>query len=265
VAKQRKIDISNVITVSKSEFDSYLTEKQMPPLDGTLIKGDADTSVYLIQDTKKRPISGPVFAQRKFSFANVVTIPQDEVDLYDQGAYVTPVDGTLVSGETDGTVYLIEGDLKRPVSYEVFIARKFSFAKVLKLSDLEVQAFPSGPFAYPPDQVAVKLKGDTGIYWFREGQKRHISAFVYKQRGVASFPHMELGKDEFDSIPTGTPFPPRDGTVIQGDQSTGIYFMEGGLKRLLTLAAYQRMRYPKPTILPQSDVDAYAAGEIVAK
>jgi hypothetical protein len=76
---------------------------------------------------------------------------------------------------------------------------------------------------------------------------------------------MALGEDEFNAIPTGTPFPPRDGTVIQGDQSTGIYFMEAGLKRLLTLAAYQRMRTPKPVLLPQSEVDNYASGEIIAK
>jgi hypothetical protein len=109
------------------------------------------------------------------------------------------------------------------------------------------------------------LKGDTGIFWFRDGQKRYISAFVYKQRGVSSFPHIALGADEFNMIPTGAPFPPRDGTVIQGENSTGIYLMENGLKRLLTLAAYKRMRNPKPTILPQADVDAYASGEVIAK
>jgi hypothetical protein len=265
VAQQRGLKTDNVITVSKSEFESYINEKQMPPLDGTLIKGDKDGTVYLIQDTKKRPISQAVFNQLKFSFANVVTLPQDEVDLYDQGAYVTPANGTLVVGETDGTVYLIDGDLKRPVSYEVFVARKFSFGKILKLSDIEIQAFPSGPFVFPPDQVAIKIKGDTGIYWYRDNQKRYISGYVYQQRGVSSFPHMELGADEFNSIPTGTPFPPRDGTVIQGDKSTGIYVMENGLKRLLTLAAYQRMRNPKPVMFPQADVDAYASGEIVAK
>jgi len=265
VATQRKIDTSSVVTVSKSEFDTYLTDKQMPPLDGTLIKGAASAAVYLIQDTKKRPISGPVFTQQKFSFANVVTVPQAEADLYDQGAYVTPTTGTLVVGETDGTVYLIDVDLKRAVSYDVFVARKFSFGKILKLSDVEVKAFPSGPWATPPDQVAIKLKGSSGIYWFRDNQRRYVSAFVYQQRGVANFPHMELGADEFNSIPVGDPFPPKDGTVIQGEKSTGIYVMETGLKRLLTLAAYQRMRNPKPIILSQADVDAYAAGSTVAK
>src|SRR5690606_12122624 len=38
VATQRKLNTTNVITVSQVEFDSYPTEKPMPPLDGTLIK-----------------------------------------------------------------------------------------------------------------------------------------------------------------------------------------------------------------------------------
>lgn len=265
VAKQRKLNTAGAITVSKSEFDSYLTDEPMPPLDGTLIKGDVSGAVFLIQDTKKRPISHPVFVQHKFSFANVITVSQDEIDSYEQGSFITPVNGTLVVGETDGTVYLIDGDLKRPVSYEVFVAQKYSFAKILKLSDVEVKAFPSGPFVYPPDSVAIKLKDDTGIYWFRDGQKRYVSAFVYQQRGIANFPHMALGADEFNTIPTGTPFPPKDGTVIQAEGSTGIYVMEGGLKRLLTLAAYNRMRNPKPIILPAVEVESYAAGEVVAR
>jgi hypothetical protein len=265
VAQQRKFKTDNIITVSQTEFDSYLTEKAMPPLDGTLIKGDASPAVFLIQDTKKRPISGPVFAQRRFSFASVVSVPQLEIDTYEQGAFITPTSGTLVMGETDPTVYQIDNELKRPISYEVFVARKYSFRNLMRLSDSEVKSLPSGQFVYPPDQSAIKLKGTTGIYWFRDGQKRYVSAFVYKQRGVSAFPHLEIGQSEWDSVPTATPFPPKDGSIIQGDQSSGIYLMEDGLKRLLTLTAYQRMRSPKPSILPQVEIDSYASGEVIAR
>src|SRR3989344_4718482 len=119
VATQRKINTNNVISVSQTEFDSYISEKPMPPLDSTLIKGDVSPAVYLIEDTKKHAISYPVFVQRKFSFANVVTLPQAEVDSYETGSFVAPVDGTLITGETDLTVYLVDAGLKRPISYEV--------------------------------------------------------------------------------------------------------------------------------------------------
>jgi hypothetical protein len=265
VAQQRKIKTDNVIIVSQTEFDSYFTEKPLTPVDSTLIKGDADSMVYMVQETKKRPISGPVFVQRKLSFAKVITLPQAEVLSYETGAFLAPVDKTLFMGESDPTVYMMDSELKRPITYEVFVARKLSFKNLMKITDTEAASIPSGPFLYPPDQVAVKLKGDDGIYWFRDNQKRYVSAFVYKQRGVSFFPHISLGQTEFDSIPTSTPFPPRDGTVIKGDKSSGIFVMENGLKRLLTAEAYKRMRNPVAAVLPQGEVDDYASGETVLK
>ena len=265
VAQQRKINTNNIITVSQTEFDAYPTEKPMTPLDGTLVKGDVSAAVFVISETRKRPVSYPVFVQRKYSFANIVTIPQAEVDSYEQGAFMSPVDGTLIIAESGGAVYQIQTELKRPISYDVFLARKYSFAKLMKLSDGEVTSIPTGPFLYPPDQTAVKLQGDIAIYWYRDGQKRFISYFVYVQRGIPSFPHLTLGQEEFNAIPTATPFPPKDGTVIKGDQSSAIYIMENGLKRLLTAEAYKRLRYPKATLLTQSEVEAYASGTTIEK
>ncbi|MBI2355827.1 MAG: hypothetical protein HYV13_01300 [Candidatus Doudnabacteria bacterium] len=263
VAQQRKINSLNIVTVSQTEFDTYLTDKPMPPLDQTLIKGDVSAAVHLILDTKKHIISYPVFVQRKLSFANVVTLPQAEVDSYESGSILPPLDGSLITGELDKTVYLMESGLRRPITYEVFVARKYSFGKLMKLTDAEVSGIPSGPFVYPPDSVSINLKGDTGIYWFKDGQKRFVSAFVFKQRGVGNFPRVSIGQDEFNQIPTGTPFPPRDGTVIKGDQSTAIYKMENGLKRMLTAAAYKRLGYPRATVLPQAEVDSYASGDTI--
>lgn len=263
VAQQRKINMTNIIAVSQTEFDTYITDKPMPPLDGTLIRGDVSPAVFLIEDTKKHPISYPVFVQRKFSFGNVAVVPQAEIDSWEQGSYVTPTDGTMVRGQVDPTVYLIESGLKRPISYAVFVARKFSFVKLMTLDDLEVQSLPTGPFVSPPDSVAIKMEGDNGIYWFKDNQKRYVSAYVYKQRGVANFPHMALGTTEFNSILLGTPFPPRDGTVIKGDQSSAIYRIDMGLKRMFTATSYKRAGYPKAVVLSQTEVDSYAPGDVL--
>lgn len=263
VAQQRKLDLAKVITVSQTEFDSYITEKPMTPLDGTLIQGDASAAVFMISETKKRAISYPVFVARKLSFANIVTVPQAELDSYDTGAFLTPNNGTLITGELDQTVYLIDNDLKRPITYPIFVARKYSFANLMKLTDGEVKGIPSGQFVLPPDSVALKLSGDTGIFWNKDGQKRYVSAFVYKQRAVFNFLHLTIGLDEFTAIPTGTPFPPKDATVIKGDQSTAIYKVENGLLRAFTAASYKKARNPKATVLPQAEVDSYEKGAII--
>ena len=265
VATQRKIKTDQIVGVSQTEFDSYTTEKPMTPVDGTLIKGDGSAAVFLISDTKKHPISGPVFKQHKFSFAKVITLPQAEVDSYDTGSFVAPNEGTLITGVTDKTVYMINGGLKQPITYPVFVARKLSFKNLMQLSDDEVAGIASGTFLTPPDSVSVKLANDAGIYWYKDGQKRYVSAFIFKQRAVGNFPVVTLGLDEFVAIPTGTPLPPKDGTIIKGDASDGIYQIASGLKHLLTPTSYKRLRYPKPAILAQSEVDSYPEGDMIVK
>jgi len=244
VAQQRKINLSQIVNVSPTEFDSYITESQLTPLDGTLIKGDGEATVYITQNGTKQPISGPIFAQRKFSFGKVITLPQAEVNSYQTGPFLAPLAGTLVTGTTDQTVYIIEAGVKRPITYNVFVARKLSFKNLLKLSDAELMGIANGTFLTPPDSVSVKLANDTGIYWYKDGQKRFVSAFVFKQRTVGNFPIVTLGTDEFAAIPTGTPFPPKDGTIVKGDASDGIYQVSDGLLHLLTPTSYKRLRYP---------------------
>jgi hypothetical protein len=265
VASQRKINTSQIVAVSQTEFDSYITGSQLTPLDGTLFKGDAEATVYISQNGIKQPISGPIFTQRKFSFKKVITLPQAEVISYASGPFLAPFDGTLVTGTFDGTVYLIDTGVKRPITYNVFVARKFSFKNLMKLSDDELSGIANGTFVTPPDAVQIKLQGDTGIYWYKDGQKRYVSAFVFKQRTVGNFPVVTLGADEFAAIPTGTPFPPKDGTVIKGDASDNIYQIAAGMKHLLTPTSYKRLRNPKPAILPQGEVDSFAEGEMIVK
>jgi hypothetical protein len=261
VAIQRKLNLNNVIAVSQTESDSYLTEKPMPPIDGTLIKGDTDTTIYLISDSAKHPISYPVFVQRKLSFAKAITIPQAEVDSYDLGTYVTPVNGTLIMAISDPTVYIIDDELKRPISGPIFKVRKLSFRNIMKLSDAEVASIPSGPYLTPPERTAFKTQSDSTVWWYKDNLKHSVSAFVFKQRAVRNFPLLTLSDAEVANIPTGDPLPPIDGTVFKGEQSSAIYKMIRGLKRMFTAASYKRAGYPKAIVLPQSEVDQYQPGD----
>ncbi|MEO8065984.1 MAG: hypothetical protein ABI643_04005 [Candidatus Doudnabacteria bacterium] len=261
VATQRKLNISNVIGVSQTEFDTYPLEKSMTPLDGTLIKGDADTGVYLILDSSKHPVSYPVFAQRKYSFAKVITVPQTEVDSYDTGTYVTPLSGTLIMGATEATIFIIDNELKRPISADIFKVRKLSFKNVMKLADTEVASIPSGPFLTPPEQTAFRTKSDPTVWWYKDNLRHTVSAFVFKQRGVKNFPFLTLSDQEVSSIPIGNPLPPKDGTVFKGGESSAIYRMDAGFKRMFTAASYKKARFPKATVLPQAEVDQYQPGD----
>src|SRR3989338_10086961 len=265
VAAQRQLNLNNIVAVSQTKFDSYTTEKPLPPVNGTLIKGEASETIYLVEDASKHPISYQVFIQRKFSFTKVISLPQAEVDSYNLGNYLAPIDGTLITGNADQTVYLVYAGQKRPISYVIFKVRKLSFAKVVRLSDGEIANIPAGPYLTPPEQTGFKTANDAQVWWYKDNLKHSVTAFVFKQRAVANFPFLILSESEVANIPTGAAFPPKDGTVFKGDVSSAIYLMQDGLKKMLTAAAYQRMRYPKATVLPQAEVDSYNPGDDIVK
>jgi len=237
----------------------------MPPLDGTLIKGDTTPAIYLIEDSMKHPISFPVFVQRKFSFANVVTAPSAEVETYALGKHVAPLTGTLVMADNDPTVYMIDEGVKRPISAAIFSARRLSFAAIVKLSNEEVSSLTTGAFLTPPDQTAFKSETSSQVWWMRDNLKHTVSAFVFEQRGVGTFPFFILSDGEILNIPTGNPLAPRDGTVIKGENTSAIYLMEGGLKKLLTAEAYARLRHPRAVVLPQAEIDQYQPGDDILR
>ncbi|OJI06499.1 hypothetical protein BK004_03450 [bacterium CG10_46_32] len=66
----------NVRTITRSQFDGLYTGSAMTYPDGSLVKGDS-TSVYAISDQKKRPIiSGADFEALRYTWANVIRIPE---------------------------------------------------------------------------------------------------------------------------------------------------------------------------------------------
>jgi hypothetical protein len=87
VAKQKKL--SPDFTFSKAEVDTWQDGAPITPRDNTLVKGDKSTAVYVVVSGQLRPLTGEAFKRRKYSFKNVVTLPQAEIDSYGKGDVLT--------------------------------------------------------------------------------------------------------------------------------------------------------------------------------
>jgi hypothetical protein len=68
--------------------------------DGTLCKSSDKADVYLIEDGKKRPITGEAFTARKYSWSNVKTYSPDIINSIPTGATIT--DGSTSSSGGSG-------------------------------------------------------------------------------------------------------------------------------------------------------------------
>src|SRR6185436_18123038 len=119
-------------------------------------------------------------------FANVKTIPQTEINSYPTGDWYWPPDGTMVLIHGDPTVYVMDHQVRRPVTFFVFNQRHLSFTKVVTVSTDELLHIPQAPDSYwlaPIDGTLVKSSDSPAIYLIANGQKQLLSFEAFTARG----------------------------------------------------------------------------------
>ncbi len=88
---QRHLSFNKIISVSLDEFlhlprstDIYW----LAPVDGTLVKSDTASAVYIIQNGTKVLLSAQAFFARGYSFRNVKTLPESEIAVIAPGGII---------------------------------------------------------------------------------------------------------------------------------------------------------------------------------
>jgi hypothetical protein len=180
----------------------------LPPLDGTLIKAQSDATVYFVSNGNKLPLNYLVFVSRNFSFANVKTLPDADANTIPTGGWYWPPDGTLVLIKGDPTVYVMDKQVARPVTYFVFSQRKLSFSKVVTVTTDEFSHIPrpQDSFWLPPlDGTLIKSAANATVYVMENGVKRPLSSNAFIIRKY-SFKNIKvLPQAEVDVIQPGDP------------------------------------------------------------
>jgi subtilisin family serine protease len=196
-----------VIDDSSGQLVNYNLGSAYPPLDNTLLKSQFDPTVYTVIGGVRHPITYLVFVSRSFSFANVLTIDDNDLQLIELGDWYWPPDKTLVLKEGDPTVYVMDQNVRRPVTYYVFMQRKLSFTKIIKTSVQDFEHIPKPSDNYwlaPLDGTLVKSKIEPAIYVILNSQKHTLSykAYTANYRGkqVKILPQAEI-----DVIAPGEP------------------------------------------------------------
>ncbi|HVY67753.1 MAG TPA: S8 family serine peptidase [Patescibacteria group bacterium] len=174
--------------------------------EGDLVKvSDQNNVIYEISGGQKRLVSPFVFNQR-FNGQTPKSVASAQLAGFPEGAYVTPLDGTLVKLADDPTVYIIASGQKMPVSLSVFLQRQFSFANVNTLSYSEINSWVTGGLLVPLDGTLVKSSGGKTIYWVI-GQVLHpVNAAFYQSRGLNIFPLLTVTAGELAGYSKGDPY-----------------------------------------------------------
>ena len=83
VAKQRGITGDYVF--SSGVVGGWADGIPVPPNENTIVKGDADPTIFLVTKGQLRPLTYAAYLKRKITPKKIVTLPQAEVDAYAKG------------------------------------------------------------------------------------------------------------------------------------------------------------------------------------
>jgi len=140
-------EFQNVTTLSPQEIASYRKGPNLIPNNGALLKLSNSPAVYFLHEGKRRLISYFSFVNRGYDFSQVIAIENEELDRYLQDTSTRlqpPLDGTLIRGDVNPEVYVIEDGHRRALSLEAFTARNYQFSSVNILPQSEVDKYHLG-------------------------------------------------------------------------------------------------------------------------
>ena len=115
-----------------------------------------------------------------------------------------PPTGLLVKNKTTPAVYYIESGTKRPISYGVFMANRFSFKNVIIASDEDLAQLETGDELRLPERALVKTKDNPAVYYLVDGVLRPLTYVAFQNRRLRFEDVITLTPDELAKYQIGS-------------------------------------------------------------
>ncbi|MFA5954765.1 MAG: hypothetical protein WC817_04480 [Patescibacteria group bacterium] len=256
VLQQRKLDATKSLALSSADAALFIPGPQLTPSDGTILRGQTNPAVYLVDHGVLKLYSPFTFKQHKVAKLVQFT-PDSEVAIYPKLGYVTPLPGTLIKGKQGKETYVISQEQRLPLTDELFKNLGYKLKDVVTLTnDAELASIPLGAPATPRDGTYFTIRDSSETYLFKNGEKHLVYSFVAKQRHIIADYSFEASIAS--NWPDGIAIPPIDGTLIKSNASSTVYIITNGQRRPLSAALFKNLglSFKNVVTLPDNEVSA---------
>jgi hypothetical protein len=202
VIAQRKLNAATATVVSESDAKVFKEGPALTPSEGSVLRGQKNAAVYLVENGVLKLFSPLTFAQRNAA-KTLQIIPDAELDSFPKDGNVAPLSGTIMKSSSSPTVYLLENGSKYGLTADLFKNRGLSFKDIIVLSDAELAAFPTASLAIPKDNTAIKSRTNPTVYYILGGQVRPMTFKAFQARKVTPASILVFSQAELDSYPKG--------------------------------------------------------------
>lgn len=241
VVRARNLNLASKITISPNEFESYPSDKVYGPADNTVVKAENDNRLYVFLKNAKHPVSEFVLSQRGLSAVNALPITQAESALFEQGPVLPPQDGSIIRGQVDRGVYLVENSRLKLFSEYTFKQRKITGKQITLVPDAEIATYEKQGFVPPLDNTLIKAADSPAVYLMQNGLKKPLSAELFKNRSLSFKNVVVLSSEEVGALTIGAFATPKEMTWLANSQTGELYlFKEGALHAISKYVAKQR-------------------------
>ncbi len=241
VAQSRGLQLASAITASQTEIDSYPDAGLLGLNDNTIIS--VDGKLYVFLNNQKRPATSFVITQRGLNPANAIATNSADASVFADGPALTPKDGSVLRGQTNFAVYLVDGGVLKLFTPATFAQRKAA-SQVQIIPDSEIASYPKQGFVPPLDGSLVKGTA-SAVYLIDGGQKRPLTGELFLNRGYKFSSILVLTDEEINGYTTGTMPMPVNLTFFT-DSKTGEFwvYLNGGKHIISSFVAKQKILTP---------------------
>lgn len=202
--------------------------------DGTLLKSKDNTTVYLIQDGKKRPFTTKTALVSRFNEKMIITVPESEIARYDTSAAISLPNYSIL--KADNNYYLLDNDRIRPFENESVVRRLgYNPDEIVDVDQADISAYiigtPITAETKTPLGRVLQLKENNQLYYISDNVVHPISD---EQIAKINFPNLKIEKGSVADIhgqALGTHILLKDGALIGVTGGNEIYVIEKGQKR----------------------------------
>lgn len=264
VAELRGINAASARTISSKTLQKYPEGKAYGPADNTVVS--VDGKFYVFMANVMRPASGFTLASRQLNSTGAIKISSSQAAAYEKGAVLAPPDGSVLRGEKNPPVYLVEGGVLKLFTFATFTER--GAAKIMQvIPDSEIDAYPKDGMVAPTGSSLVKSLTNPTVYLLEKGARYGLTAQLFANREF-SFKDINVMSDaEIQKIGYGGFALPKENTAIKSSTNPTVYYVLSGEVRPMTYEAFVARKVNPASIIvfSQADLDTYAKGSILTK
>ncbi|MFH1662173.1 MAG: hypothetical protein ABIA02_03695, partial [Candidatus Falkowbacteria bacterium] len=173
-----RFDINKIITVNKSDLDSYEKGAPIKFPQYSLVRSPRGTIFLLVDDKRRGLASNEAFRTIGFNPEEVMDASWEDINAYEEWLPITatstyPTGALLQDNSTGGVYWVIEGT-KAPIWDAVFLKTKFKNKKLIAVSPEELNKYKTIEPIVFGDGELVKSPNSNAIYIIENNTKRPI-------------------------------------------------------------------------------------------